>query len=368
MHVMHVIDSLAAGGAERMLVDLANAGHADGLTVSVCITRPVADLAPELHAEIPRLILDRHRRVDWSAMQQFARTVRDWRVDVLHAHGRSTVSLLVFMRTVGLLRQRIVMHDHYGITPEIPRWFSLWGRRLIAQYVGVAERSQAWAARAGLPAERVHVIGNALDLTRLQPDSADVLDLRATFKLPADRLIGVQVANVRHVKGIDRMLRVVAASRHRDRVAVLVAGKLGDDAYAAECLQLRDQLDLTDTVHFIGVRGDVPALLANADFALLTSRSETGPLVLIEYACAGLPFVAPHSGDIAGRLASLDVAGFAPVDDESGLTAALDHLLDLSPAERDQRGQHGREVALREFDIRAALPQWYAVYQAALNG
>lgn len=39
MRILHVIDSLALGGAERMLVDIANASVSDGHTVSVCVTR-----------------------------------------------------------------------------------------------------------------------------------------------------------------------------------------------------------------------------------------------------------------------------------------------------------------------------------------
>jgi hypothetical protein len=45
---MHVIDSLAVGGAERMLVEIANASATHGHCVSVCVTRDGRDLAPEL--------------------------------------------------------------------------------------------------------------------------------------------------------------------------------------------------------------------------------------------------------------------------------------------------------------------------------
>src|SRR5262245_34387667 len=114
MHVMHVIDSLCLGGAERMLVDIANATAADGHRVSACITRDGRDLANELRPDVPLWVLARQKRFDWTALKQFASIIQEQKVDLLHAHGRSTFSFAATVRTFGLIRTPILLHDHYG--------------------------------------------------------------------------------------------------------------------------------------------------------------------------------------------------------------------------------------------------------------
>jgi hypothetical protein len=63
------------------------------------------------------------------------------------------------------------------------------------------------------------------------------------------------------------------------------------------------------------------------------------------------------------------VPDFVPAGDIQRLALALDNLLRLTPHQRRERGETGRAVARHHFDIRAAMPQWYAVYNAAIaNG
>ena len=63
-HIMHIIDSLAIGGAERMLVDIANSTDKSKFSVSVCVTRSDITLAKNLLPDIPLRILNRQFRLD----------------------------------------------------------------------------------------------------------------------------------------------------------------------------------------------------------------------------------------------------------------------------------------------------------------
>jgi glycosyltransferase involved in cell wall biosynthesis len=125
---------------------------------------------------------------------------------------------------------------------------------------------------------------------------------------------------------------------------------------------------LDDTVIFAGQRVDATALLTDADFAVLPSRSESGPLALIEYMVMGLPFVATPVGAVGMRVSALGLPEFVGAEDAQGLATAVDNLLQLTPQQRRERGEIGRHAARRYFDIRQALPQWYAVYDAAVAG
>src|SRR5690606_5482998 len=110
----------------------------------------------------------------------------------------------------------------------------------------------------------------------------------------------------------------------------------------------------------------VPAILAACDFALLSSHSESGPLVLVEYLAAGKPVVATRVGDIGHRLADAGVPGFVPANDPGAYTRALDELLALDADSFKQRGRHGQRMVASGWDIRDAMPAWYAVYNRAI--
>lgn len=367
MHVLHLIDSLGLGGAERMLVDIANATAATGQRVSVCVTRSQAVLAAELRDGIEVLVLDRKRRVSIGALGKLARWVRSRRVDVLHVHMRSSLSFAFALRLLFLVRTPIVFHDHYGSIEQdtsVPRWFRL-GHPLIAKYVGVSDALARWARSAGLPAEKVTTISNALDLSRLT--SAPAGNLREVIGAPHDVPIGILVASFKREKGIDVVIDAVAASKHRERMRVAIAGGGLESDFAHECRDRINRHGLTDTISLLGGRDDIASLLASADFGLLGSHSESGPLVLVEYLAKALPIVSTRVGDIGKRLAAGGVPGFVEPHDPAAFASALDELLDLTPAARAARAELGRSFISSGWDICDSIPRWLDIYEQALK-
>jgi len=367
MHVMHVIDALGLGGAERMLVDIANATAADGHRVSVCLTRSGISKGYRFHPDVRLWEIGRKSRFDVKGMLRFMALVRREKPGVLHVHGRSTASFVALAKALGVFETPLLMHDHHGIELDttVPRWFRIWGRRHIDQYVGVYEKLGRWAVDAGVPEERVSVIGNALDLTRIF--SAQPIDIRMQFGVSENKLVGAVVCGIRPQKGIEILMRALALAGCRGQTVVLVVGDAQDHSYFAHCKALRRELGLENTVMFTGGCSDVPALLKGVDHAVIPSISESGPLVLIEYMAAGLPFAASQVGDISRRAAESGVPGFVPPGDPVALAEAIDEILSLSRRERIERGRFGRDVALREFDIRVVMPRWYALYDKMIR-
>lgn len=367
MHIMHVIDSLAIGGAERMLVDIANSTAASGHRASACITRSGRALAQSLRPEVGCWELGRGARLDLRAMRRFANLVSDQAVEVLHAHGRSTLSFLAVLRTLGYIRLPIVLHDHAGLERDgsVPAWLRAWGNRHIAQYVGVYEKQSSWALRAGIPQGRIHVIGNAIDLERVR--RVVPVDIRRQFQIDDGSLIGLVVGGIRPEKGIDILLEALARCQCTERLRVLIVGGVRDPIYAAACQAQCTKLGLEGTVRFVGERPDVPELLHAADFALIPSRCESGPLVLIECLAAGLPFVATAVGGVTEQVSQEGLPEIVPPGDVGALAEGIERLAALSTEERQARASLGRRIAAERFDIRQTVHRWHDVYRQALE-
>lgn len=367
MNILHAIDSLAVGGAERVLVELSNQAARDGHRVAVCVTRSETTLAAGLRPEIDLWVLGRRRRFDLPAMKRLAGLVKQQRIDLIQAHSRSTVALLSVLKTLRMIRVPIVFLDHYGIEidPSVPWWFRWWGRHCLSHYVGVCEALGGWARRAGVPSEKISVIENALDLDPLM--HAEPLDIRKELKIPPEVPLGIVVGGLRHEKGTDVLIEAVAQSARACGTIILVVGGVLNPEYARNCRKQAAALGLEQVLLFLGQRLDVPRLLQAADFALILSRSEACNLVFIEYLAAGLPFVSTLVGGIACRAAALGLPEFVPPDDPKSFAAALDRLLSLTPAQRRERGKQGQTLALSHFDIRTKMSQWYELYDKILR-
>lgn len=365
---MHIIDSLAVGGAERMLVEIANHTTRDDFRVSVCVTRSGTTLANELNPEIPLYVLNRKSRFDLQGFKKLAKVVREQKVDVFHVHGRSSFAFIAFASSMRLISSPIIFHDHFGaieIDDSIPTWFRLWGKRKVGHYVGVYQQLALWAQRAGVPSHKISVIENALNLSRIC--NANPYDLRRELNIPKEILIGVFVGGVRREKGLEVLIEALSQSKHRSKVKILVVGDIKDDVYFQTCKEKLMQRGLGETMIFLGSRTDVPRILKSVDFAVIPSISESGPLVLIEYMAAGLPFVATKVGAISLRAEELGAPGFVPPNNPKALAEVIDELVGLSLTERVSRGNIGKEIAFEHFDIHKKMPQWYEVYNRVLG-
>jgi len=320
-----------------------------------------------LRPDIPVLVLDRRKRFEFGAMRRLAAYCHTAKVDILHVHGRSSFSFVAVARLLGFVGRGvpIILHDHYGkieIDFSVPRWFRRVGRHVLNAYVGVSPRLGTWARTAGVPPAKIHVIENALDLERLRPSSR--WDVRAEMDL-STAPIGILVCGIRPEKGVDLLIEAVAAQTLP--MQCLIVGADTDPVYAASCRALVAQHGIADRVRFLGVRMDVPALLSGCDFALMPSRSESGPLVLIEIMAAALPFVAFEVGSISQQAARSGVPGFVTPLDVVAFARAVDTLLMLSPAARRARGAAGEQIAQAHFKIEAKLPEWLAIYRKMLS-
>jgi glycosyltransferase involved in cell wall biosynthesis len=365
---LHTIDSLAVGGAERELVELANQAKRERHRVAVCVTRSETTLAAGLDPGIDLWVLGRQRRFDFAAMRRFARLVDKSRIDLVQANSRSTLAFLMVLKTLRMVQVPIIFFDNYGkidIDTSVPWWFRWWGKYSVSHYVGACKALGEWARAAGLPPQKISVIENGLDLAPLM--QAEPLDIRKELNIPPEVLIGIVVGGLRHEKGTDVLIEAVAHSPRARNAKILVVGGSRDHEFARNCREQASALGLEHNLLFMGQRLDVPHMLRGADFALMPSRSEAFNLVFIEYLASALPFVSTLAGGVSWQLAALGLPEFVPINDPRSFASALDRLLTLSPAERRERGKQGQAVALEHFDIRTKMPHWYRLYDKVLG-
>ena len=367
--ILHIVDSLAPGGTERMAIEIANATDPGRFQSGVCVTRSDLSLAGALKPNIDLLCLGRKRTFEWEKFSQFSAYCKARSVQILHVHGRSSLLLITFLAAYDrrLRNLGVVFHDHYGdveCRPSLPGLLRLPLWYLRPYYVGVHEKLTQAALLLGYDASRARTIRNAIDFS-LYSVKRDAWH-RTTSAQPGMPQ-GIVVANIRPSKGITTLLSALALVQDRPWKMAFV-GSLSDWRYSQTCQQMAQQLGIDLRIRFLGERLDVQDLILQSDFGVLSSITESGPLALLEYAAAGLPFVSTRVGLIGRYLADRNLAEFVDPGDAQALSAALRRLIDLSPADRRERGERVRMIASEKFDIQQVMAEWYQVYAEVLPG
>jgi len=124
---------------------------------------------------------------------------------------------------------------------------------------------------------------------------------------------------------------------------------------------------LSDRVHLLGLRSDVPDVLAAADIFVLPSLSEGLPLVLLEAMFSGLPIVASDVGDVRLALADGQSGVLVKPGDPVALARALEHLL-RNPAVTSALGERAARRAAVEYGVSRMVASYAAVYRDLLVG
>lgn len=357
--VMHVTDTLDAGGTERVAVNLCNLLPRERYRVYLCTTRRDGALAGEVAGDVGRLRLARRWRFDASALKRLAGFVREHDIEILHAHGSALfVSSLAAMLTP---RTRLVWHDHFGLPLEtrsafLDRPLARRARGVIA----VSEPLADWSRRRlKVPAERVRYVPNFV----CEPPA----DLRAP-ELPGERGARVVcVANLRPQKDHSTLVNAMAhVVRAHAAAHLLLVGASPDASHRARIEDEIARLGLGRNVTLLGERRDVPAILRACDVGVLSSVAEGLPLALVEYANAGLAAVTTRVGQCAEVLDEGEAGRLVPAREPEQLAGAILSLLN-SPAERASLGEKLRARARRLYSAEAIVGQVCEVYEQVLR-
>ena len=239
----------------------------------------------------------------------------------------------------------------------------------------VANSAYIAAQFEGLPMRRsVQVIHNPVDLRRFDPNFANGSLLRRKLGISNTSTTLAVIAQLTPWKGQDDAIRILAQLLASGReVTLLLAGspkfaasgtRFDNPAYERNLHALAAQLDVADSVHFLGERSDVPELLAATGVLLMPSWREAFGRVAIEGMAMGVPVVATEVGGPAEIIRS-GIDGLLLPPRRAELWAReLEPLID-DPEGRRRMGASGRARAAL-FSVPAHVNQMLEAYRGLL--
>jgi glycosyltransferase involved in cell wall biosynthesis len=189
-------------------------------------------------------------------------------------------------------------------------------RRLLPKaevIIAVSQQVRNELVSIGIPPDSIQVVHNGVDTSEFTPGPAD----RTALGLPSDVPLALFVGEIQTTrKNLDTVLRAL------DKVPALhlaVVGRDEDSPYP----QMAHDLEMSDRVHFLGYRTDVPDLMRAADLFVFPSRYEACSLVLLEAMASGLPIITTQTAGGAELVKDSFGKTLPDPNDECALAEAL---------------------------------------------
>ncbi len=347
IRVLHLVPSLATGGAETNLLallrhfDHERFEHAVGFGGGGVLETEFSRTDGQMLRLWPRLIDLR----SLLALPLILRRIEGFVPDLIHSHLDMTS--LLGLAAKSRLKCGLVLHFHaFGIVPQrdmpgrSPNYL-IW--RLLTRTFRFCDRAIAicsyqlpYLDRLGMRGEQVALIPNGITLEGASETAAKKID-------------GYQFVHVaRFSPEKDHNLLVRAFHRVSRELPEARLVLVGDGPLHVAVEQQVQALDLADKVTFMGLRRDVPEILAASHCFVLSSRWELQPITILEAMRAGLPVIATAVGGVADTVADGLSGLLVKPGDEAGLADAMLALC-THPEQGMAMGAHGLRLAREKF-------------------
>jgi glycosyltransferase involved in cell wall biosynthesis len=325
--VLHLVTSLEVGGAQHnMLQGLPRLDPEkyEHVICSIMDRMQMAEQFRKVGIEVYSLGLK--RKTDLAVALRLRSFLRQLRPDVMHTyllHGN------VLGRIVGRLT---------GVPSIISSELTIgqariWGRiatKLTNPLTDAVEVNSVTGGEAaikdlGVPRAKLEVVLPGLDLGEFE-STVDRDSVRADLGVSSDKHLVLYIGRLRPVKGVK--YGIEAFSKALSQNPGLHMALAGEGAQREELQALVGTLGISDNVSFLGVRNDLPKLLAAADSVLMPSLTEGFPRVAVEAMAASKPVIATEVGGVPEAITHGESGILVQPRDIDSMSVALLSLVD----------------------------------------
>ncbi len=370
MKIVVVITGLSTGGAEMMLSKVLERLNKRFLPHVISLTS-LGEIGPRIKAlGIPVEALGMRPGLPSPiAFFRLVRRLKTLKPDVVHTwmyHADLVGGLAARLAGVGAVGWCI---RHSNLDRDTTKFST----RLV---VGACARISGWvpdrilncsdAARqvhvdCGYVADKMAVVPNGFDLGHFHPDAQARTAVRSELGAEGDTLLVGLVGRFDPQKNHAGFFRAAGLLHRRlPMVRFVLAGK-GIDESNNDLVWAMEVAGVRHVTHLLGLRKDIPRLMAALDVLASSSYGEAFPNVLGEAMACGVPCAVTDVGDSAYIVG--DTGRVVSSGDMDGLAAAMESLLIMPTEERRVLGERARARVAENFEIGRVVKRYEAFYE-----
>lgn len=326
MKVLHVIGGAEIGGSKNHLISLLKELNHEEVMLGVFEKGEIYEEA--IQAGVKVSWFDQRSRYDLSVLRRVQQLIEEEGIKIVHTHGpRANLFGYMVRKMTPFIWVTTVHSDPRndflgrGIKGKIFTALNLKMLKKMDHYFAISSRFKTMLESFGVPGNKITTIYNGISFrdvykAKLTREDMDVKesDFIVTMVARLDPVKG-------HVHAIRAIKKIVAT--HPETQLWLV----GDGPYEEELRKEVVQLGVEQHVRFLGHQDDVHSLLAISDIELLTSYSESFPLVILEAARAHIPVISTDVGGVKDLMSEPALGWVIPIKDEQAIQQAIEEAI-----------------------------------------
>jgi sugar transferase (PEP-CTERM/EpsH1 system associated) len=365
VNVAHIVLSLGVGGLERVVVNLVKGIDRARFNPMVCCIEGRGPLSEEIESSgIPVFYLRKTASRDYPLVLKLASLLRRHEVVIVHTHNPSPHFYGVLAARIA--QTPIIIHTKHGRNyPERLRRVFLNNvlSRLTDKVVAVSEdaRNVALEVEKVVPS-KVVTITNGIDVERFSQHDAD--HKRDEIGIPTGHFVVGNVARLAAEKDHTTLLKAFSlVLKELPNTSLLIAG---DGELRGELRSISEQLGISQSVSFLGLRKDVAELLHIFHLFALSSITEGTSLTILEAMAASLPVVATDVGGNSKLVVNGKTGIVVPPRDPNALAEAIINILS-NPDKAAQMGMYAHKRFTENFSLTHMLEKYENLYNHFLE-
>ncbi|RTY92293.1 glycosyltransferase [Flavobacterium sp. GT3R68] len=359
MKILQVINSLATGGAEKLLLETLPIYNERGIHMDLLVLNGSnVPFMAELKALDCCTIYSLGTDSVYNPLNIFKIIPYLKQYDLIHVHLFPAQYWVALAKIISFSKVKLIFTEHSTSNRRIEnnvlvRLIDKFFYRRYDKIICITPEVLAVQVNhTQMPPQKFEVIANGVNISKVRNAEA----LPKIFFLPEnDAKIVIQVSSFQEPK--DQATLIYALALLPDNVKLIL---IGDGIMKKDAETLVAKLGLEKRVVFLGLRMDVPQLLKMADIVVLSSKYEGLSLSSIEGMASGKPFIAsnvPGLKEIVNGAGILFPAGNAKqlAEEISLLLANPNHYHSVAEA-CQQRAS--------EYDIHKMIEQHIKLYNS----
>ncbi len=367
MKILFVITGLGMGGAEKqtcLLADrMVDAGH-DVIIISLTgntVVRPINNIS------IKELKMGKNIFSFIYTLIRARELIKKFKPDVVHSH---MFHANIFSRILRIFTKIpcLVCTAHSTNEGNKARMFIY---RLTDKLASITtnvsqEAVQTFIDKGASYPGRIISIPNGIDTDKFKYTTETRLIKRKELNINDNNLMLLSVGRLTEAKDYPNLFKAYAKLCKENYFGrELLFFIVGVGHLQTELETLAEELNIKSSVHFLGIRNDIPDLMCAADIFILSSEWEGFGLVIAEAMACERVVVSTDCGgvkEVIGNCGEL-----VPIKNHIALSDAISRMLTISVEEKTKLGAHARERIIKNNSIDVIMNRWVDIYRGQMN-
>ncbi|RZG75956.1 glycosyltransferase [Acinetobacter wuhouensis] len=351
MKILYVVTGLGLGGAEKVVIDLADQMILLGHTVKIVYLKGNIIVSPK-NILIELIGLDFEKMNGFlKASKKYKSIIKEFKPDVVHAH-MIHANIFARLNRIGCKVQKLICTAHNSNEGGNLRMLAYKYTNFLSDInTNVSnEASASLIAKGAFTDKNLITVYNGIDLAKF--NKIDLLNDNAGINF-------ISVGRFNEQKDYPNLLNAIASIKNQlnENVTFSIAG---DGELRSEIEALIKSRGLQQYVQLLGKRSDIPELLNQSNFFILSSKHEGLPTVVME-AMACLTYVI--STDCGGSAEIMgDTGKLVPINDSASLGKAILEAINLKDIEVKENNDKARKRIEKEFSLQSSIEAWLKLY------